>query len=83
MNCYKGYPSCMNAELSGVSCDGECVVTLEKELEALISKRSAMQEKHMAKYRDGSATRARTTTHNANVSMVNDQIIDLRARLKG
>ncbi|MDP1771968.1 MAG: JAB domain-containing protein, partial [Methylobacter sp.] len=55
---------------------------LNKELDALLLKREQMRERHMAKYRNGSATRAQTTTHNANVSHLNDQIIELRAEIK-
>lgn len=52
------------------------------ELEELLAKRCAMQEAHMAKYHNGSASRAQTTTHNARVSQLNERIVFLRAELK-
>lgn len=55
---------------------------IRKELEALTAKKDAMYQKHMERYRSRSATRARTTTLNANVSMLNDRITELRAVLK-
>jgi len=55
---------------------------LKKELDKMLAKRELMHEKHMQKYRNGSATRAQTTTHNARVSEMNEQIIEVRKQLK-
>lgn len=52
------------------------------ELEQMIAKREKMHADHMNKYRNGSATRAKTTTHNANVSQINERIQWLRAEIK-
>jgi hypothetical protein len=54
----------------------------EKELDELLSKREAMRAQHMQKYRDGSATRAQTTTHNANVAWVNERIEHVRQQIR-
>ncbi len=54
----------------------------EKELEKLEAQKDNMHKTHMQKYRDGSATRAQTTTHNARVSQLNDRIQSLKAEIK-
>jgi hypothetical protein len=55
---------------------------LQKELDQLLTMRAAAHEKHMSRYRDGSATRARTTTHSSNVGRINDRIVWLREEIK-
>ena len=80
--CADGYPGCRTAEATGEWCTDECEAVLRKELDAALIKRDKIHQKHMARYRDGSATRARTTTCNAEVGRVNDLIISLRDRIK-
>ena len=60
---------------------GECLVTLQKELDVLLVKRDQMNAKIMARFHNGSATRSRTTTGNAAVGWVNEEIISIRSRL--
>lgn len=55
---------------------------MEKELEKLLAKRDAMNLRHLARYSDGTATRARTTTHNADVGRLNERIDWLRSEIK-
>ena len=55
---------------------------IQREIDALMEKKDNMYIKHMERYRNGSATRARTTTLNANVSMINDRITELRTNLR-
>ena len=58
------------------------IAKLQKELDGLLAKRDKMREKQMASYRNGTATRARTTTANANVSNLNDEITEIRRMIK-
>lgn len=58
------------------------IMKLQKELDELLLKRKKLHEKQMATYRNGSATRARTTTNNAIVSSLNERIISIRNTLK-
>jgi GGDEF domain-containing protein len=55
---------------------------MQKELDDLLQQRETLRTKHMEKYRNNSATRAQTTTHNARVSDINDRITFLRNELK-
>lgn len=55
---------------------------LQKELNALLTKRAAIEEKHMQRYRDHSATRARTTTASARTGQLNERIVWLREEIK-
>ena len=57
--------------------------TLRKELDKLLVKRDQMNMKMMDRYHDRSATRARTTTSNANIGHVNDHIIEIRNAIRG
>ncbi|MDH5297870.1 MAG: hypothetical protein OEV91_02520 [Desulfobulbaceae bacterium] len=57
-------------------------VSLQKELDALLERRESIREKQMARFHEGSATRARTTTGNADADRVNEQIISLRKQIK-
>ena len=58
------------------------VITLQMELDALLLKRDQIREKQMSRFHNGSATRARTTTGNADASRVNDRIVEIRERLR-
>lgn len=58
------------------------IQALQKELDALLAKRERIREKQMARFHNGSATRARTTTGNADADRVNEQIISLREQIK-
>ena len=62
----------------GNSTEVESLASLQKELDKLLAKRDQMNMKMMDRYHNGSATRARTTTSNANIGHVNDQIIEIR-----
>jgi len=55
---------------------------LQNKLERLLKKRDKMNMEHMEKYRNGSATRARTTTHNARISDLNEQIQEVRDEIE-
>lgn len=55
---------------------------LQKELDGLLVKRDKIRAKQMESFHNSSATRAKTTTGNANADRVNDSIIDVRARIK-
>lgn len=55
---------------------------LQKRLDELLGKREKWQRQHMEKYRNGSATRAQTTTHNARIADLNEQIQELRKEIK-
>lgn len=57
-------------------------MSLQTELNNALARREKMQMAHMNKYRNGSATRAQTTTFNANVTRLNETIIELRAQIK-
>jgi hypothetical protein len=51
---------------------------LVSRLNKLVEKREKWNLAHMQKYRDGSATRAQTTTHSARIADLNEQIKELR-----
>lgn len=53
-----------------------------KELEELLARRDALHQRHLSRYDDGSASRARTTTLNAEVGRLNERIEWLRSELK-
>ena len=55
---------------------------MKSELDTLLAKRDKMHMDHMNKYRNHSATRAQTTTHNARVTCLNEQIMELREAIK-
>jgi hypothetical protein len=55
---------------------------LQNKLKRLFQKREKMNMAHMESYKNGSATRARTTTHNARVSDLNKQIQEVREEIK-
>lgn len=55
--------------------------SLKAELEELLQKREAIRAAQMRRMHDGSATRAKTTTSNANVDKVNERIVWLRAEI--
>ncbi len=57
-------------------------MNLQNQLTDALNRREAMQMAHMNKYRNGSATRAQTTTYNANVGRLNETIAELRAQIK-
>jgi len=55
---------------------------LKQELAEIVKKQSDMREKHMNKYRNGSATRAQTTTLNANIGRLQERAVWLRSEIK-
>ena len=55
---------------------------LQRELETMLEKRSQIRSAQMERYRNGSATRAMTTTSNAAADRINDRIIWLRDQLE-
>ncbi len=81
-NCSDGYPSCRHAEATGKWCGDECRAELQKELDALLLKREKIRGKQMERFHNGSATRARTTTGNADADRVNDRIVKIRERMR-
>lgn len=81
-SCDDGYPSCRRAEEKGEWCKNECLAAIQIELKELLEKRDRIREKQMDSYRSRSATRARTTTRNADVDRINDRIIWLRQQIK-
>ena len=80
--CDDGYPGCRYAEASGKWCKSECEAELRKELDMLLIKRDNIRQKQMDRFHNGSATRARTTTGNADADRVNDRIIEIRERMR-
>ncbi len=54
---------------------------MQSELDKLLAKRDAIRAKQLARYDNRSATRARTTTSNAEVDRLNDRIIWLRQEI--
>ena len=54
---------------------------LQNELTKALAKRDAIHAAMLNRYKDGSATRARTTTGNARVDWVNEEIMELRAAI--
>jgi hypothetical protein len=66
---------------AGAALTGENL-KLQKELDSLLLKRDAIRQKQMARFHEGSATRARTTTGNADADRVNERIISIREQIK-
>ena len=54
----------------------------QHELDALLEKRQQIRAKQMERMHNGSATRARTTTSNAEADRINERIVWLREQLK-
>lgn len=81
-SCNDGYPSCRYAEQTGKWCGDECRAEMQKELDSLILQRDKIREKQMARFHNGSATRARTTTSNADADRVNERIVEIRERMR-
>ena len=54
----------------------------QKELDQMLAKRDALHEQHMKRYANGTASRARTTTTNAQVTNMYDRIEWLRQEIK-
>ncbi|MHB1176101.1 MAG: hypothetical protein ACYCZJ_13360 [Sulfuriferula sp.] len=54
---------------------------LQKELAEMLDKRDRIRAKQIERMTVGSATRARTTTSNADASRVNDRIVWLREEI--
>lgn len=78
-SCDDGYPSCRNAEATGQWCGNDCLHSVHKEIDELVEKRTAIREKMMDRFHRGSATRARTTTSNAEVDRINERLAHLRS----
>jgi hypothetical protein len=57
-------------------------VEIQRELDSLISKRDRVRQLQMSRWDNGSATRARTTSSNAEVDRINERIVWLREQLK-
>lgn len=56
--------------------------TMQEELDALLKKREKIHARIMERFRNHNATRARTTTGNAEVGRLNERIVWLREQLK-
>ena len=56
------------------------IISYKKELSEIVAKQYSMREKHMQKYRNGSATRAQTTTINANIGRLQERVNNWAAR---
>lgn len=54
----------------------------QKELDDLVAKREAVRARQMQRLHEGSATRARTTTSNADADKLNERIVWLRDQIK-
>lgn len=54
----------------------------ELELDRELAKRALIRERQMARYSEGSATRRRTTTANADADRCNDRIEWLRSEIR-
>lgn len=57
-------------------------MSYQKELDALLARRDKIRADQMARYTNLSATRARTTTSNANVDKMQERIEWLRGEIK-
>ena len=78
-SCDDGYPSCRNAEANGTWCGKDCLSSVQKEIDELLEKRSLIREKMMDRFLSGSATRASTTTSNAEVDRINERLAYLKS----
>lgn len=56
--------------------------SLQQELDAELAKRDRIRERQIARYDNGSATRRRTTTSNAEADRCNERIEWLRAEIR-
>ena len=56
--------------------------SLRAELDAELQKRDRIRQQQLARYADRSATRARTTTSNANADWCNERIACLRTQIR-
>jgi hypothetical protein len=56
--------------------------TYQKELDKLLAKRDQVRQKQMARWHNHTASRARTTTSNADADRLNERIVWLREQLK-
>jgi ribosome modulation factor len=54
----------------------------QNELDKLLTKRDRLRQQQMDSYRNGTATRARTTTRNAEADRLNERIVWLREQMK-
>lgn len=82
-SCDDGYPSCRHAEAAGKFCKEGCAAAIEEELRAELERREDMNGKYINRTSTEGRTRARTTTHNANIQWITERIIHLRTQLKG
>ena len=57
-------------------------MTLESELEKEMAKRDRIRQRQLARYSEGSATRRRTTTSNADADRCNERIEWLRSEIR-
>ena len=56
--------------------------SLQKELDALDAKLTKLHISNMNRWRDHGATRARTTTYNANAGRINDSRMEVQASIR-
>lgn len=54
----------------------------QRELDGLLAKRDKVRARQVDRWRDGSATRARTTSSNAEADRLNERIEWLRSELR-
>ena len=66
----------------GNTTEVESLASLQQELDNLLAKRDQIRAKMMARFHNRSATRAKTTTSNAEVGYVNDKIIEIRNTIR-
>lgn len=80
--CDDGYPSCREAEASGAWCKDGCNALLRREIEDLKMKRAGIRDAQMRRYDNGSASRRRTTTSNAEADRINERIEWLKDEIR-
>lgn len=56
--------------------------SMQREIEHLKEQRSKMGAAHMQRYRDGTATRAKTTSYNAESSRIGERIEWLKVAIR-
>ena len=80
-SCDDGYPSCRHAEAKGEWCNDICLAAARKELAQLEKKLETAWAKQISGYDNGTATRRRTTTFNANAAWMSERISWLKKQI--
>lgn len=62
--------------------EGKTMTEYQKELDAMLVRRDQIRADQLARYKNLTATRARTTTSNANVDKMQERIEWLRGEIK-